>query len=463
ATLGGTYPFQHGIRDNSGYRLRVNARTAAALLKQAGYATAAFVGAFPLHSRFGLNQGFDVYDDRFGDTRAPDEFVMPERRAPAVVALARSWIAQRGPGQSGRSGAPDRSDALQRSDPPDPAGPWFVWVHLFDPHAPYRPPAPFDSQYASQPYYGEVAAVDAALAPLIDDLRTAGKPTLVIVTGDHGEALGDHGEQTHGLFAYESTLRIPLIVTEIAGDARTGRVRLQPDRDPRTVSSAPARHVDILPTLLEAVGQPVPADLPGRSLLTGAERAARSPRPSYFEAMSAMLTRGWAPLTGVLVDREKYIELPIAERYDLASDPAERTNLAGTSVERDRTLAAALRGFQASMPGQRQAEDADAAARLRALGYVTASAAAQARYTDADDPKALIDVDRMVHAAVDAFTAGRAGDAVHLYDQVIARRPDMAIAYRHLAFVERQRGNVGVAIEVLQRAMKAGVTDPRIT
>ncbi|HMF96716.1 MAG TPA: sulfatase-like hydrolase/transferase [Vicinamibacterales bacterium] len=478
--LSGTYPFQHGIRDNSGYRLRVNARTAAALLKQAGYATAAFVGAFPLHSRFGLNQGFDVYDDRFGDTRAPDEFVMPERPAAAVVPLARAWIAAREAGRSGKSGGPGRSSESSESgrssvrggsstsdrpgllDPPDPPGqPWFVWLHVFDPHAPYRPPPPFDARYASQPYYGEVAAVDAAIAPLFDDLRAAGKPTLVIVTGDHGEALGDHGEQTHGVFAYESTLRIPLIVTEITAAAST--VRLKPDRSGGTVASVSARHVDILPTLLEAIGLPVPADLPGRSLLTAAERADTSPRPSYFEAMSAMLTRGWAPLSGVLVDREKYIDLPIAERYDLAADPAERRNLAGTPVERDRTLAAALRGFSASMPGQRQAEDADAAARLRALGYVAGSTAPKARYTDADDPKTLIDVDRAVHDAVDAFTAGRAGEAVRLYDQVIARRPDMAIAYRHLAFIERQRGNVGVAIEVLQRAIKAGVRDPRVT
>jgi arylsulfatase A-like enzyme/Tfp pilus assembly protein PilF len=478
--LTGTYPFQHGIRDNSGYRMRTNARTAATLLKQGGYATGAFVGGFPLHSRFGLSQGFDVYDDRFGDTRAPDEFVMPERPAPAVVALARSWIAQRGSGGSGGSGGSDQSSRMgergrggvSASDLPGPPGlpgppdppdrPWFAWVHLFDPHAPYRPPAPFDAQYAAQPYYGEVAAVDAALAPLLDDLRAALRPTLVIVTGDHGEALGDHGEQTHGLFAYESTLRVPLIVAEIGGASSDGgSVRLQPDRDPRTSSSAAARHVDILPTVLEAVGQVVPTDMPGRSLLTAAERADSSPRPSYFEAMSAMLNRGWAPLTGVLVDRDKYVDLPIVERYDVASDPAERTNLAGTSAVRDRMMEAALRGFNAAPPGQRLAEDAEAAARLRALGYLSGSAAPQARYTEADDPKRLVDVDRAVHDAVDAFSAGRAADAVRIYQQVIAHRADMAIAYRHLAFIERQRGNVGGAIDVLQRAMNAGVTDPR--
>jgi len=456
--LTGAYPFQHGIRDNSGYRLAPGARTIATRLKQAGYATAAFVGAFPLHSRFGLNQGFDAYDDRFGDTRAPDEFVMPERPAPVVVALARAWIAERGSGTPGGSGGSPRA---QRPNPPGPPGlqgardgPWFAWVHVFDPHAPYRPPAPFAAQYASQPYFGEVAAVDAALAPLLDDLRARSSSTVVVVTGDHGEALGDHGEQTHGLFAYESTLKVPLIVAELSA---------QSAQRPRSagVAQRAARHVDILPTILEAIGQPAPGDLPGRSLLTAAERAAPD-APSYFEAMSAMLNRGWAPLTGIVAGREKYVDLPIVERYDLAADPGERSNLAGRSPERDRTLAAALRGLDAAPPGPRRAEDADAVARLRALGYLSGSAAPRARYTDADDPKTLVDLDRSVHDAVEAFDAGRVDEAVGIYRRVIGRRPDMTIAYRHLAFIERQRGNVAEAIDVLQRAAKAGVTDPRV-
>src|SRR5262245_26439292 len=164
--LTGTLPFEHGLRDNSGYRLPPNARTAATLLKSAGYATAAFVGAFPLHSRYGLTNGFDVYDDRFGETRAPTEFVMPERPASAVVPLARSWIADRA-GKAGGAGQAGRENTVT----PNAVTPWFAWVHVFDPHAPYRPPPPFDSQYAGKPYLGEVAAVDAALAPLLEDVR----------------------------------------------------------------------------------------------------------------------------------------------------------------------------------------------------------------------------------------------------------------------------------------------------
>ena len=470
--LTGTYPFQHGVRDNSGYRLPAKARTAATRLKGAGYETAAFVGAFPVHSRFGLNQGFDRYDDRFGETHAPAEFLMPERPASAVVPLARAWIADR---RSAGSGEADGSGRSGGAGEAGASGAWFVWVHLFDPHAPYRPPPPFDAKYADRPYDGEVAATDAALAPLLDELRGAARPALVIVTGDHGEGLGDHGEMSHGLFAYESTLRVPLIVAEIGGTRRLRRSQaaqsgsffagLARGAFPGTsasggeVSPVPARHVDILPTILDAVGQPPPADLPGRSLLPAAERRAGSPpRTSYFEAMGAMLNRGWAPLTGVLVGRDKLIDLPIAERYDLAADPTEHANLAGRSPERDRALAASLRAFNAAPPGDRRAEDPEAAARLRALGYVSGSAPAKARYTGADDPKQLVDLDQAVHQAVEAVGARRFGDAVQIYQGVIARRPDMAIAYRHLAFVEWQRGNPGGAVDVLRRAIAAGQT-----
>jgi len=336
-----------------------------------------------------------------------------------------------------------------------------VWLHLFDPHTPYRPPPPFDVTYANRPYYGEVAAVDAALAPLLDDLRASTRPTLVIVTADHGEGLGDHGEQSHGLFAYESTLRVPLIVAQVAP------LNGAPDEKSRSrsqgeVSNVSARHVDIVPTILDAVGLPPLSELPGRSLLPPAERAARTPRPSYFEAMSGMLNRGWAPLSGIVLEREKFIDLPIPERYDLAIDPAEATNLAGRTPAQDRTLAAGLAAFKAVAPGQRIAESPDATARLRSLGYLSGSAPVKARYTTEDDPKHLVELDRTIHTAVEAFGAGRSADAVRLYQGVIARRPDMAIAYRHLAFVEARRGNVAAAIDVLQQAIAKGVTDVRL-
>jgi len=175
-----------------------------------------------------------------------------------------------------------------------------------------------------------------------------------------------------------------------------------------------------------------------------------------------MLNRGWAPLTGVLVGRDKFIDLPIPERYDLFADHEERRNLAGRDPERDRTLIAVLRGFGAAVPGERATEDADAAARLRALGYTSTSAARKSAYTDADDPKTLIGLDQAVHRAVESFDAGRVDEAEQIYRQVIAARPDMAIAYRHLAFIEARRGHVAGAVELLQSALRAGVTDRRV-
>jgi arylsulfatase A-like enzyme/Tfp pilus assembly protein PilF len=451
--LTGLYPYQHGLRDNSGYRLAETVPTLAARLKEAGYATAAFVAAFPLHSRFGLARGFDVYDDRFGESHGPTELAMPERPASAVVPLARAWLAE-------HTAAPGTVS---------PAPSTFLWVHVFDPHAPYRPPPPFDAQYAARPYDGEVAAVDAALAPLLDDVRRSGRPTLVVVTGDHGESLGEHGEETHGLFAYEATLRVPLIIAELGGE----QVRLEADTTmgpnvvsgfSRTaiVSSIAARHVDIVPTVFEAIGQTLPPDLPGRSLLTAAERRDTSGRASYFEAMSGLLNRGAAPLTGILVDRDKLIDLPILERYDLAADPGERVNLAGRAPDRDRALAASLRDYHAVSPGTRVAETPEAIARLRALGYVSGSAAPKPRYTELDDPKRLVELDAEVHRAMEAAGQGRIADAVRIYQHAIAVRPDFAMAYRHLAFLQARQGHLGDAIDLLQRAVGRGLADRAI-
>jgi arylsulfatase A-like enzyme/Flp pilus assembly protein TadD len=423
--LTGTYPFQHGYRENSGYRLKSGMPTLATILKGRGFATAAFVAAFPLDARFGLTPGFDVYDGRFDDLTGGG-FTIVERPASAVVALATSWIdAQAG-------------------------GRWLAWVHVYEPHAPYRPPPPYDREYADRPYFGEVAAVDAALGPLFAAVRRGARPTLVVMTGDHGEALGDHGESTHGLFAYESTLRIPLIIAEVAGGRRA--------RVTGEVSDEPARHIDILPTILDALHIDKPATLPGHSLRTRADRRAGGSQPSYFEAMSPMLDYGWAPITGVLSGREKFIDAPIAELYDLAADPNERTNLSGREAARQQRLATRLGEFHATLPGAAAPEDSEVARRLRALGYVSGGATPKARYTEADDPKRLVDVDQKMHDAVAADEEGRTADAIALYRDVLARRPEMMAASRHLAFDYWRSGQTLAAIDTLRVAIERGST-----
>ena len=457
--LTGELPFTHGLRDNSGYRLPEEARTAATMLKQAGYATAAFVAAFPLNARFGLNTGFDVYDDHVGGELGLTDLDMPERPATRVVQLARDWIAD----HAGGTGAPG-AEMKETASGGRGAKPWFVWVHVYEPHAPYQPPPPFDRQYADRPYYGEVAAADAALQPLLDEARKSARPTLVVVTSDHGEGLDEHGEVAHGIFAYESTLRVPLIIAEVGSGTPAAPVASGSTKAPAgEISSVSARHIDILPTILDAVGQPMPPGLAGRTLLPREERtAAARPRPTYFEAMSGMLNHGWAPLAGVIVDRDKFIDLPIAERYDLLNDPGERTNLAGRSPERDRVLTDALNALDPPLPGDRIAEDKETRNQLRALGYVSAQAPRKTQYTEADDPKRLIDIDSAIHDAIDAFNEGRTEEAQRIYQRVIARRPRMAFPYRRLALIEWQRGNAPGAVALLREAVARGVTDTRL-
>jgi tetratricopeptide (TPR) repeat protein len=422
--LTGTYPYEHGVRDNNGYRVRKDQPTMATRLKAQGFATGAFVGGFPLDQRFGLNAGFDVYDDRIAEVGSTIDFSLPERRADFVVTPAVDWISTH-------------------------SGKWFTWVHVFDPHAPYQPPEDFAKRYPDDPYTGEIAWTDAALGPLFDRLARQPRPTLVIVTADHGESLGDHGELTHGIFAYESTLRVPLIVAVI-----------DPSRTPTTGMKidTPVRHVDVLPTVLEAVGAPADPALHGASLLA-AIAGRGGERPSYFEAMTANVSRGWAPLRGVIVGRDKYIDLPLPELYALDSDPQEQRDLSASRRDRLEVLLNALRGFNVAPPSLPGEETSAVRDRLRALGYVGGSAAApKERYRDADDPKRLIEIDAILHRAGDQYQRGDAEKAIALFSEAIERRPDTADAYRYLAFVYWQMGRPDVAIRTLETALARGVT-----
>ena len=424
--LSGRYPYEHGIRDNTGYRFPAATPTLPTLLKAQGFVTAAFVGGFPLVRQFGLATGFDVYDDRLG-TRG--ERAEAERPAPDVVRAAREWIGKQ-------------------------QGKWLTWIHVYDPHTPYAPPPEWASRFPADPYLGEVSAVDAALAGLLDDLASATRPTLVVVTADHGESLGEHGEATHSIFAYESTLRVPLIIGEL------GRGTAQASQK-GVVIAQPARHVDLLPTILEAAGAPA-SPSSGTSLLA-LMRGDTSDRPSYFEAMTPTLTRGWAPLRGIVSGREKYIDLPIPELYDLAADPVESRNLADASQDRGRELFNLLKQFNVAPPGRGQAESADTLERLRSLGYVGgASAKGKEAYTEADDPKRLISLEQTMDRAAAAFARGSVDEAISQYSDVIRQRPDTEDAYRKLALVFWRTGRPREAVATLESALKAGVTQSEV-
>jgi tetratricopeptide (TPR) repeat protein len=425
--LTGTYPYEHGVRDNNGYRVRKGQATLATRLKAMGFATGAFVGGFPLDQRFGLNAGFDAYDDRINEIRSAIDFALPERRAEDVVSPALRWIG----GQQSR---------------------WFAWVHVFDPHAPYDPPPQYAARYPNDLYAAEIAYTDAQLSRLIDDLSRQPRPTLVLVTADHGESLGDHGELTHGIFAYEPTLHVPLIVAEIAPKASA-------EPRPGLKIDAAVRHVDILPTVLDALGAPAEPGLHGQSLRPLIHFGRGEDRPSYFEAMTANLSRGWAPLRGVIVARDKYIDLPIPELYALAADPREQQNLSSSRRDRAEVMLNALRGFDVAPPAAPGEETSAVRDRLRALGYVGGSGAPpRDRYREDDDPKRLIEIDALLHRAGDLYQRHQPREAVALFQEAIAKRPDTADAYRYLAFVFWETGQPDAAIRTLEAALKNGVS-----
>jgi choline-sulfatase len=415
--LTGRLPLDHGIRDNAGFRLAPTDETLATVLKRQGFTTGAFISGFPLDSRFGLARGFDVYDDSFVDATPRPALLEQERAGTETVAAAARWLrAQRG-------------------------SRWLCWIHLYEPHFPYRPPQRFAARFASQPYAGEVAAVDEALAPVLGPILDASAPdTLVVFTADHGESLGDHGEATHGVFAYEATLKVPLILYY------PPRLKARPSR-------VSVRHVDIVPTILEILQMPAIPNVRGRSLVEAARGVETDDTIVYFEALSGSLNRGWAPLTGVLSRGMKYIDLPIPELYDLNADPGEAHNLASAQpaeVEKRRAL---LRSFPSSdvRPSD---ETSEVKNRLRALGYVAADRKSDAPRGSGEDPKQAIATDTQLQHIMSKYVSGDRAGALAESRAVVAAHPEMRIALLQLAHLEREAGNLPAAIASLRRALQ---------
>jgi choline-sulfatase len=338
----GLLPYEHGIRDNYSHALAAGTPTMASLLRAAGWATAGFVGAYPVSRPSGLDRGFSVFDDPFSSLDVTTREAPTERRAGEVVDHALAWLRK-------------------------PRGkPFFAWVHLYDPHAPYEAPPPWGERFAKSPYDGEVAYADAELGRLVAWLDGAGlrSRTLVVVTSDHGEGLGEHGEDEHMFFVYDSTLHVPLVLS-------------WPGRLPPGIRvGGQFRSVDLLPTLLELLGVPAPPT-------SGVSRAAvlrsggRIPRSeSYAETLYSQLHFGYAPLRALRGDGWKYIGAPHPELYHLADDPGETRNLiderASVAAAMRKALRACDRG--ASSPPELPEVDPAVAERLAALGYVDGEA-----------------------------------------------------------------------------------------
>lgn len=346
--LTGLYPVSHGIRDNGTFSLRPGFVTMAEVFSDAGYSTAAFIGAFVLDSRYGLNQGFQVYNDDLSEGRQLSAFGYSERTADAVTRAATAWL----------------------DTTPEP---FFAFLHYYDPHTPYEAPAEFRNRHVLSAYDAEVAFTDQEVGCFLDELNARGltERTLIVFVSDHGEGLGDHGEATHGYLVYEPTLQVPWVMRfpEMSGlgDAAMRGRRID----------YPVRLVDLMPTITEAAGLGTSADMDGRSVLPLVRGESLPPEFTYFETLYPYFAYRWSPLRGVRFNEWKYILGPAQELYNLASDRGEMKDLAAAEAERAGELNKALKEFlrteaEAGAAGGARLS-AEEARRLSALGYISRS------------------------------------------------------------------------------------------
>ena len=406
--LTGTYPFTHGVRNNGDFSLTETVPTLATTLHDAGYRTAAFISAFVLDRRYGLARGFDEYDDR----------VTLERRGDRTAAAAAEWLDAHASGPA----------------------PFFVWLHLYDAHNPYDPPPPFRDAFAGHLYDGEIAFDDEVIGSVLDRLDRAGRlsSTIVAVIGDHGESLGEHGEDTHAVFVYESTLRVPMIL------AWPGRLPAG-----RRVSSL-VRGIDLAPTLLDLADRPPLAGAQGRTLMPLVRGAATGARSAYAESYFPLLYMNWAPLRSIQDERWKFIDAPTPELYDLQRDASEQTNLAEREPARAAALRRALDAVTGGAPGvmTRRTIDADTAAKLAALGYVGSAGSGMTPTSGAEgpDPKQMIGVFNRLRQANAAVQGGRFAEAAAIARDALRQDPHNAFATIVLANADLEQGRYRDAI-----------------
>ncbi len=420
----GLLPPTHGVRDNTYFRLGSEARTLAEVLKAKGYETAAFVSAFVLDGAFGLDQGFDLYDDQIEET-AETAGIIAERRGELVTRSFVAWFEKR---------ASDR--------------PFFAWLHFFDPHLPYAAPPPYPAGYD-----GEIAYVDAQVGRVLETLEAKGvaDDTVIVVTSDHGESLGEHGEKTHGFFVYDSTLRVPLILKSARSFPEGERI------------AAPVATIDILPTVLETLEVPVPDEARGRSLLPLMEGEVVEASPAYAECYVSELNFGWAPLLALREEGYKYIDAPRPELYHLDSDPGETTNLFEREPERSAGMRARLAELVESLPAtlsSRDQPDPETVARLRSLGYAATGGERARDGTDLPDPKDRLHLWTKLEEVIVQKGAGDLAKAIESALAVLEEDPANLLALELLAGARAEAGEREEAIAIYRRILEIDASRP---
>jgi len=421
SVLTGLYPCHHGARANGTFRLDEGITTIAERLWERGYRTGAVISAFVLDSRFGLDQGFEEYHDDLSKGVQHSPHMFRERAAELTNEVAAEWLRENGN---------DR---------------FFLWVHYFDPHAVYLPPEPFRSRYAENLYDGEIAYADSAIGELLGVLDEVGsrERTLVVCTSDHGEGLGEHGEETHTLFVYDSTLHVPLVFSA-------------PSALPRGhVVPSQTSVVDVVPTVLALLGEDVPADLDGVSLL----EPPAGPRHVVIETIATMTLHGWAPLAGVRSADHKYILAPRPELYDLRSDPGELTNIYDPESEiagaMHNELLVAMAGdplLSGNLVTPNLAMDEETRRQLAALGYVATVSEPGAAGPSMLDPKDMVPRYERLQEGINLRAAGHVSEALEIITEYVEEVEGDVFARQILANIYNGRGESEKALEVIERA-----------
>jgi arylsulfatase A-like enzyme/Flp pilus assembly protein TadD len=416
----GTYPLTHGVHNNGAYVLPAGVATLAKILKDRDLKTAAFVASFSVDSRFGLDKGFDVYDDNFQEG-TPFKAVNAERKAEQVLGVFGPWF-----------------DKIKDDQ-------FFCWLHFFDPHLPYSPPSPYREQFADRPYDGEVAYMDYIIGQVMRKLmdRNLLGRTLIVVAGDHGESFGEKGESGHGVFLYDNVLRVPLMFYA------------ENHLPPRKVVESRVRLIDIMPTVLDLMNLPKPDAVQGRSLLPYVQRKEKADLDAYIETTYPKENFGWAPLVGLISGVWKYIRAPREELYDLKADPGEEKNAIAAAAKPAGELKKKLDDMirAAVVPGvsAKQALTSEEQARLRSLGYVD--------YSDptargaAADPKDKIGELRMIQDAERLEFEGDFKGAAALHEKMLALRPGAASSYVGLALTRARLKDFDGAVGVLKQGI----------
>ncbi len=486
--LTGTYPQFHKVFDFPDV-LAKDLPYAPEILRSHGYHTAAFLGSIALDPNAGapgFERGFDIYDAGFTSTgfeKEEDRYHTVERRGGEVVERALAWLNLH------------------------PQGPFFMWVHLYDPHEPYDPPEPYKSRYESEPYDGEIAYMDSAVGKLLQQLKTRGlyDGAMIAVMADHGESLGAHGESNHGFFLYDETIQVPLVIKlpqTVTSDSRIENQRIENQRieslqiENQQISDR-VELVDVMPTILKTVGIAVPAEVQGESLLglmattttkttttaattnAGAGEGATvaepwHDRPAYSQSDYPHIAFGWSALQSLRTGKYLYVQAPRRELYDQTADPKAEHNLASSSAAVADTLGGEVQAIREKTTSKREAPklseekvealDEAAQAKLASLGYVTSgshvfkSSDQQANLLQATpqeaDPKDKIETIKTIRRLNDLLDDGHIEECIPILQKLIAENPDMPMPYFKLGGIYADRKEYEKALPLLRKAVE---------